>query len=150
MKPIFLLLPLLLPTLGAHAPLPEPTPLLYHPFEARAGALPEVELTALLRSAREYEALVGRPPPPGIDFAREWVVFYGGGLQLSPHAQASIVGIELTEGGHALRVQTVLAVQAPGLVPVRGRCIPFAVATIARPRGEIHALRTEHSYVVLL
>lgn len=135
MKPI--LLPLLLPLL-----------LSFHPFEARAGRLPLVEGTALLRTAREYEALIGRPPPPAIDFARESVVFYGGGLQHSAQAQASIVGVDLTEGGHALRVQTVLAVPAAGLPPL-GRCIPYALATIARPRGEIHAVRTEHTYVVL-
>jgi len=160
MKPILLplLLPMLLPAVfasvgSARGPLegaarPLSQPLAFRPFSPRAGHLPAYELTTVLRSEREYEALVGRPAPASIDFAREWVVFYGAGLQTAAFAHASISGVELTEGGHALRVHTVLLVTSPAFDPTPGRSIPFAVVRIARPQGEIHALRAEHTYLM--
>jgi hypothetical protein len=160
MKPILLplLLPLLVPALCASAgsargglaggAQPLIQPLAFRPCAARGGRLPVEELTTVLRSQREYELLVGRPAPAAIDFAREWVVFYGGGLQSAAFAQAAISGVELTEGGHALRVHTVLLLSSPYLDPTPGRSIPFALVRIARPSGEIHALRAEHTYLM--
>ncbi len=159
MKPILLSF-LLLPALFCSAstglaplrvdPLPSARALGFDPLAARVGLLPTVEVTALLRSPREYEALVGRPAPAAIDFEREWVVFYGGGLQPTTAGHAAISGIELTEGGHALRVHTVLVLPEHGLELAPGRGIPFAMVTIARPRTEIQAVRAEHVYALLL
>jgi hypothetical protein len=160
MKPILLplLLPMLLPAVFAGAgsargglagdALPVSQPLAFRPFGARAGRLPAGERTTVLRSEREYQALVGRPAPASIDFGREWVVFYGAGVQIAAFAHASISGVELTDGGHALRVHTALMLCSPGLDPAPGRGIPFALVRIERPSGEIDALRAEHTYLM--
>jgi hypothetical protein len=162
MKPVLLplLLPMLLPALFCSAgrglaPLPVAAPpatsaLPFSPFAARVGLLPTGEVTTVLRSAREYQALLGRPAPPAIDFSRQWVVFYGAGLQPTTAARAAISGVELTEGDHVLLLHTVLLVPEHGLDLAPGRCIPFALATIPRPRCEIKAVRAEHVYVMSL
>jgi hypothetical protein len=160
MKPILLplLLPLCIPALlcssngirpGPVDPPPVSTGLPFEPFATRAGSLPADELTAVLRSAREYETLIGHPAPKGIDFSSTWVVFYGGGVVPTTEARAAITGVELTEGGHALKVKTLLLVSAKGLEADDGKSIPYALATIARPKDEILVFRTEHAYALL-
>ena len=103
----------------------------------------------MLRSAREYETLVGYPAPKGIDFSKTWVVLYSGGVVPTSVARAEITGVELTEGGHALKVKTLLMVSAKGIEADDGKSIPYALATIARPKDEILVFRTEHAYADL-
>jgi hypothetical protein len=153
-----LLLPLCLPALlcssnglrpGPVDPPPASSGLPFETFAVRAGSLPADELTAVLRSAREYETLVGYPAPKGIDFSKTWVVLYSGGVVPTSVARAEITGVELTEGGHALKVKTLLMVSAKGIEADDGKSIPYALATIACPKDEILVFRTEHAYADL-
>ncbi len=140
-KLIPLLLPLLLSALfssaspAAAAPLAatRDTRLAFLPFAARVGVLPKTPVSAVLHTAGEYQAVVGRPAPAEIDFSREWVAFYSAGLQPTNGAVASIESIGLVDGGRGLRIVTRLRLPAISARPAAGLMIPYTMVKFRRP-----------------
>jgi hypothetical protein len=136
-----LVLPLLIPAFfsgasPAAAALAERTPdtrLPFVPFDARVGVLSATPVSAVLHSAAEYAAVVGRPAPADLDFSREWVAFYSAGVQRTTEALASIEAIGLIEDGHALRIVTRLGLPALSTGPGFGRMIPYTMVKFRRP-----------------
>lgn len=114
------------------------------------GRLSPAEMTLVLKSDREYRAWFGHASPPAIDWRSEWVVFYSGGWQPSSYSRAAILGVELTEGGHALRVSTILIAPYDGGPVGDGPIVPWEMVRIPRPASEIHAVRTSHLYATFL
>ncbi len=140
-KLIPLVLPLFLPAFfssaspAAAAPLAAAgeTRLAFLPFAARVGVLPRTPVCAVLHSAGEYQAVVGRPAPVEIDFSREWVAFYSAGLQPTKLAVASIESIGLVDGGRELRIVTRLRLPAVSAHIGAGLMIPYTMVKFRRP-----------------
>ncbi len=136
-----LLLPLLVPAFFSSASPAVAVPaeeipdarLAFLPFAARTGVLSQTPVNAVLHTAGEYLAVVGRNAPADIDFTREWVVFYSAGLQHTDQAVASIEAIGLMNNGEQLRIVTRLSMPALVGGAGSGRMIPYTLAKFRRP-----------------
>jgi PrcB C-terminal len=72
------------------------------------------ETHALITSASGYADYFGHAPPSGLDFRREWVIFYAAGTKPTGGYKAEVQSIGVK--GDTLYAVTVL--QSPGLCPV--------------------------------
>ncbi|HUS67032.1 MAG TPA: protease complex subunit PrcB family protein [Kofleriaceae bacterium] len=87
---------------------------------------------AILTSAASWESYLGTTAPADVDFSREWVAFYGSGVQNTGGHQASIFGVRtLSDGGLLIETEAV----APGAfcVVTQALTTPHTVVKFAIP-----------------
>lgn len=88
----------------------------------------------IVTSSSEYVALFGHAPPPDLDFAREWVAFYGAGARPTGGYEASIVALtRRCDGG--LRMVTRLVSPGSSCFVTQAMTSPHALARFPRPDG---------------
>lgn len=82
----------------------------FEAFDDDVGTQAATESRTLIRTARGYQAFFGHAPPAGVDFSREWVMFYAAGSKPTGGYEASFLA--LLRSGNALIAITRLV--APG------------------------------------
>jgi hypothetical protein len=118
-------------------PSPEPRPggrdVPFVEIEARASGRPWGELRRVITSPGEYQALVGRPPPAGLDFQREWVVLYAAGTMPTGGYEARVTRIRRSGGDRIVTVETTLVTPGPHCFVTQALTNPYVLVRF--PRG---------------
>jgi hypothetical protein len=65
----------------------------FQTFIDDVGADASKESRTLIRSARGYQSVFGHAPPAGVDFSREWVMFYAAGTKPTSGYAASFLAV---------------------------------------------------------
>ncbi len=102
------------------------------PYHDDVGEAGEEETRKFVISAAAYRALFGHDAP-GIDFSREWLVFYSAGLEPTEGYRAKIPAMVQNPSGTTLKVVTSL--ESPGrncnVADVETK--PWAMVRFAKP-----------------
>lgn len=128
LAPLFALCSAALPAAGLR---PRPPQMPFLPMTSMnddIGRRANLPLRHVFTSQREYHAFFGHDAP-GVDFGREWVVYYSAGL-VSGGLQLSILSVEVTERGHALKITTQSIQPGPGCVTVTVIGAPYTLVKI--------------------
>lgn len=88
---------------------------------------------AVITSLASYVALTGHPPPITIDWAREWVVFYGAGTKPTGGYAATIERLGVSWWGPTLLVETKLVSPGADCIVTKALTNPQAFAKLSRP-----------------
>ncbi|MCC6996323.1 MAG: protease complex subunit PrcB family protein [Deltaproteobacteria bacterium] len=91
------------------------------------------ETRRVLTTARAFRAFMG-VAPTGIDFSREWVVYYSAGLKPTGGHAASVTRVRSTDSGLTLKVTTRLDSPGPACVVTQATSKPQVLVAFARPR----------------
>jgi hypothetical protein len=86
----------------------------------------------IITSGSSWEANMGTPAPAEVDFSKEWVAFYGGGLRNTGGYAADIVGLELTGDG-GLLVSTRSISPGPDCIVTQAPTTPQMLVKFAIP-----------------
>ena len=79
----------------------------------------------LIRSAAGYQSFFGHAPPPAVDFARDWVMFYAAGTEPTGGYDASFVAV--LRAGSSLIAITQLVSPGPACAVTQVLTAPYAL-----------------------
>ncbi|HEX2569305.1 MAG TPA: protease complex subunit PrcB family protein [Polyangia bacterium] len=110
-------------------------------FEDDIGKRGLQETRMLFVSARSYRAYFGHDAP-GVDFARQWVIFYSAGTRPSDGYQARVDAMRYLKSQPTLEVTTVLKSPGAGCSVSRGQSRPAVLVRFdvpaPRPRTVVY------------
>lgn len=141
--PLIALSALLPLTLAATVPIRTPGDphVAFEEFADDIGSAGEDETRMLFTSRDEYEAFFGHRVPEGVDFDREWVVFYSAGLLSTGGYDARIHDIQLTEAGRSLKIATQLVSPGPDCLVPMVITKPYMLAKLPIPTRRLSVVR---------
>lgn len=102
-------------------------------FADNIGSAGKAETRKTFSSRSGYRSYFGHNPPPGVNFAIEWVVFYSAGVRNTGGYRASIDNISTSTSGLTLRVTTVLRSPGPGSRVTMALTKPYVLVKFRRP-----------------
>src|SRR5438552_217832 len=70
---------------------PPGTAVPFEAFDDDVGARGASERRAVIRTREAYEGYFGHAPPTGVDFPRQWVIFYAAGTKPSGGYEATVI-----------------------------------------------------------
>jgi hypothetical protein len=117
-------------------------PIALEVFVDDVGDRAATQTRALIRTLRGYEDFFGHAPPAGIDFAREWVIFYAAGTKPTGGYVASI--LSLTRSGGAVTAVTQLASPGADCVTTQSLTSPHVLVRFAAQPGSAMAFRKKN------
>jgi hypothetical protein len=110
------------------------------------GSAGERPTSRLIRSARQYERLLGHAPPAEVDFAAgDVVIFYSAGIQSTGGYEASILEVALRN--RQLQVTTQLVSPGEDCIVTQALTTPYVLARVRPPR-RVNGARFEHVDVI--
>ena len=136
----------ILPSAARH--IARPISLAPIPLRDDVSTASAAEGLAVLTSNAEYRAFLGHSAPAAVDWNRQWVAFYSGGLYLSGGFSASIEVVQYNPASQSLLVSTLLLVPAEGCVEPEILSWPHALVTFPRPSGNVDLLRFDRQFAL--
>jgi hypothetical protein len=125
--------------LGGAAAADTPPSLSFSPVTDDIGTAGERETRLLITSPSDYERYFGHPAPEGIDWSRQWLVFYSAGVQSTGGYEAQIERIFVT--GRVLHVVTVLVRPGENCIVTQALSKPHVMVVFDRPKVPVRHVR---------
>lgn len=105
----------------------------------------EVETRVVLTSRAAYASYFGHAAPAGLDFAREWVLFYSAGTRSTGGYEATVASITRSNSGKTLYVGTHLVSPGAGCAVTFALSKPHALVAFRRPTPRPTAALASHT-----
>jgi hypothetical protein len=100
---------------------------------------------AILTSAEAFATYLGTPAPEGFDFSRQWVAFYGAGVQSTGGYTASITAVRHAFIDGTLILATHFISPGPDCVVTQALTTPYAVVAFEVPTPRPLAALSDHT-----
>lgn len=111
----------------------EPVTIAFTTFADDIGAVGQSETRRIVTTLAGYRSFFGHNAPSGVNFARDWVVFYSAGVKSTGGYGASIDNIGTSTSGRTLKVTTSLKSPGSGCAVTMALTKPYVLAKFRRP-----------------
>jgi hypothetical protein len=107
---------------------PAGTSITFEALTDEVGARADTETRAVVHTAQGYRDFFGHLPPAGVDFSRQWVIFYAAGTKPSGGHETRIISV--TRSDRSLVVITGLTSPGAGCVVTDALTAPYVLVKI--------------------